>query len=89
MELESHFFENNSPSVLITVDFVAKRIASSCTKKIQTKGMAAVKNHFIDIVCVKFKEYVSNQPVSNYIVLLLNIDHNHTLFYLKKKFYRF
>ncbi|VVC38331.1 Codanin-1, C-terminal domain [Cinara cedri] len=63
LELESNFFENHSSSVLITVDFVAKRIASSCTKKIQTKGMAAVKNHFIDIVCVKFKEYVDNQKV--------------------------
>lgn len=58
LELESHFFENHSSSVLATVDFIAKRIASTCTKKIQNKGMAAVKNQFVDIVCEKFKEHI-------------------------------
>jgi len=61
LEIESHFFENHSPSVLVTVDFVAKRVASSCTKKIQNEGMAAVKNMFVDIVCEKFKEIVINK----------------------------
>lgn len=64
MELESHFFENHSPSVLVTVDFVAKRIASSCTKKIQSKGLIAVKNYFADIVCEKFIEHINNNTVS-------------------------
>ncbi|XP_050528822.1 codanin-1 [Daktulosphaira vitifoliae] len=59
LELESHFFENHSPSVLTTVDFVAKRMASSCTKKIQSKGVAAVKNHFVNTVCEKLKSYLS------------------------------
>ncbi|XP_025191924.1 codanin-1 isoform X1 [Melanaphis sacchari] len=59
LELESHFFENHSPSVLATVDFIAKRIASSCTKKIQNQGIAAVKNQFVDIVCEKFKEHIN------------------------------
>ncbi|XP_025415037.1 codanin-1 [Sipha flava] len=60
-ELESNFFENHSPSVLITIDFVAKRVASSCTKKIQNKGLAAVKNLFIDIVCEKFNDSITNK----------------------------
>lgn len=63
--MESNFFENHSLSVMVTIDFVAKRIASSCTKKIQTEGIASVKNHFVDIVCMKFKEYVSNPIVCN------------------------
>jgi hypothetical protein len=61
--LESNFFENHSPSVLITIDFVAKRVASSCTKKIQNKGLAAVKNLFIDIVCEKFNDSITNKTV--------------------------
>lgn len=68
MELESHFFENHSSSVLATVDFIAKRIASSCTKKIQNKGMAAVKNQFVDIVCEKFKEHISENTVNKIII---------------------
>lgn len=81
MELESYFFENHSPSVLATVDFVSKRIASSCTKMIQSKGMAAVKNHFIDIICMKYKEYVSNQTVCN-LIISLNIKRTLYLYVL-------
>lgn len=74
MELESHFFENHSPSVLTTVDFVAKRIASSCTKMIQNKGMFAVKNFFVDIVCEKFQEHITNEEtVTNYSLFLVLI----------------
>lgn len=75
MELESHFFENHSPSVLTTVDFVAKRIASSCTKMIQNKGMFAVKNFFVDIVCEKFQEHITTneETVTNYSLFLVLI----------------
>lgn len=74
MELESHFFENHSPSVLTTVDFVAKRVASSCTKMIQNKGMLAVKNLFVDIVCEKFQGHITNEePVTNYCLFLVLI----------------
>ncbi|XP_050426498.1 codanin-1 isoform X2 [Adelges cooleyi] len=59
LELESHFFENHSPSVLTTVDFVAKRLASACTKMIQNKGVAAVKSHFVNIVCDKLKNHMN------------------------------
>jgi len=69
--LESHFFENHSPSVLATVDFIAKRIASSCTKKIQNQGMTAVKNQFVDIVCEKFKEHINENTVNKIIILLI------------------
>lgn len=68
LELESHFFENHSSSVLATVDFIAKRIASSCTKKIQNKGMVAVKNQFVDIVCEKFKEHINKNTDTVFIV---------------------
>lgn len=74
MELESHFFENHSPSVLITVDFVAKRITSSCTKMIQNKGMLAVKNLFVDTVCEKFQEHITNKKtVTNHCFFLVLI----------------
>lgn len=66
MKLESHFFENHSPSVLITVDFVAKRVASSCTKMIQNKGMAAVKNQFVNIVCEKYNECIRKKTVCDF-----------------------
>lgn len=60
MELELGFFENHSPTVLSTVDFVAKRIASLCTKKIQSNGIAAVKKQFNNIVCEKFQEHIES-----------------------------
>lgn len=85
MELESHFFENHSPSVLITVDFVAKRIASSCTKMIQNKGMLAVKNLFVTIVCEKFQEYITNEEmVTNHcfcLVLIIGLFNIYIVFY--------
>lgn len=71
MELETHFFENHSPSILTTVDFVAKRIASSCNKKIQSKGMAAVKNQFINIICEKFNEHRINKTVCHFNILFI------------------
>jgi len=58
---------------LATVDFIAKRIASSCTKKIQNQGIAAVKNQFVDIVCEKFKEHISKNTVNKNIILLIII----------------
>lgn len=59
MAIESEYFENHSPTVLTTVDFVAKRVASLCTKKIQNDGIAAVKKQFAEIVCEKFQEHIN------------------------------